>query len=83
MKRKTATIERYPVFGTWRYELRLMYRGRVVNYWTAGYARFLIVQHLEPSDITAARGIAKTHNFTHVKFTGDWDRMTKPRGGKL
>jgi hypothetical protein len=92
--RRTATVERYHVYGTMRYELRVMYRGRVLR-WSIGNGStaMAIVQNdptqqpnigwLCPVDVFACRAHAKRMGFTHVRFVGDWERRTKPVNGAL
>lgn len=87
---KTATIERHRLYGTHRYQLHVTYRGHTLN-WRDGSAWvFAIVQDDPagapagmPEDVRIAREHAKRQGFTHVKIAGDWDRRTKPKGGKL
>ena len=71
---KTATIERYHVYGTHWYSLSLRYRGLPI-----GKDEI----HIGASDIEALRARARSHGFTHVKYAGDWAKKTKPRNGKL
>lgn len=83
MKRETATIERYHVRGTPHYCLAVSYRGKD---FTPAVSSGSVLQEWIPGDadgVARCREAAKRCGFTHVKFTGDWDRMTKPRGGKL
>lgn len=94
MKRRTATIERYHVHGTMRYELRVTYRSETL-WWNArdnGVSRtfYAIVQDCPlkgwgdiPDDVQACRDHAKRHGFTHVRIIGDWSKRTKPKGGAL
>jgi len=93
--RKTATIERYHVYGTPRHELRVTYRGEFINWWEtspegAHVHAYAIVQDDPtkdwdggPVDVNMCRLYAKRMGFTHVRIVGDWDRRTKPAGGKL
>lgn len=87
MPRKTATVTRAHVYGTPRFDLRVTYRGEVIR-WREGSADvWAIVQHLSPSPdfdpVKLCREYAKRQGFTHIRFCGDWDRYTKPKGGKL
>lgn len=83
-KTKTATIERYHCYGTPRYHIRVTYCGRTIN-WAEGnstvYADW--VDGSQDADIANARAVAKRFGFTHVRFVGDWERRTKPQGGKV
>ena len=66
-----------------RYVLSVHYRGHVLR-WREGIADvWAIVQDGYPDSIEIARQHAKRQRFTHVRFTGDWTKRTKPRGGKL
>lgn len=85
MTRKTAIAERWPVHGTHNYTLGVRYRGRLLC-WVNGspptkvYASFL---YCGAESEEWARKIAREHGFTHIRFTGDWTKRTKPKGGKL
>jgi len=81
---KTATIERYHVFGTMRHNIRVTYRGNVLTWvtsdpWTRHYAD---ASFYGQESIDAMRQHAKRAGFSHVRFVGDWDKWTKPKGGK-
>lgn len=90
-KQRTATIERYPVHGTWRFELAVRYRGETLRWWADGAHVFaLIVDDPTRDDTTglpvavqAARQHAKAQGFTHVRFTGDWSKRTMPKNGRV
>lgn len=90
MARKTATIERYHVYGTSRYELRVTYRGRVIR-WQEGMTTCMaILQDYpardcdgQPVDVNMARLHAMRQGFTHVRIAGDWTKRTKPAGGAV
>lgn len=85
MTTKTAVAERTAVFGTHNYMLGVHYRGRLLR-WSVGsppitaYANFL---YLGVESEEHARNIARKRGFTHIRFTGDWTKRTKPKGGKL
>lgn len=84
---KTATIERYHCFGTPNHHLKVTYKGHTLrwsNHDAKGYylgETWADMVDYGAESIVAARGHAKKHGFTHVKFTGDW--KNKPRGGKV
>ena len=80
---QTATIFRSHIYGTPRYELIVMYRGRPLNWYENTTHVFAYVQEGYPDSIDIAKGHARAQGFTHVRFAGDWDKRTKPRGGKL
>jgi len=65
---KTATLERYAVFGTSRHMQRLTYRGELV-----GYA---MAQCSGQETVAAMLAHAHRAGFDRVKFVGDWDRLT-------
>lgn len=80
---KTATIERYHVYGTPRHNLRLTYRGKTVR-WRDGIAEvWADAPHYGVESIDAFRAHAKRQGFTHVRIAGDWSKSAKPSGGKL
>lgn len=84
MPRKTATIERFHMYGTPRYCLHLLYRGSVVQ-WSegngvTGYAQ---TAYDDAEALQAMRDTARRFGFTHVRIAGDWQGRTKPKGGKL
>lgn len=90
--RKTATIERYHVYGTPRHHVRATYRGHTVNYWQQGDCRpehvYLDAVHCFGIDeielLHEWRKRLKGLGFTHVRFDGAWGKHnTKPKGGKL
>lgn len=92
--RKTATIERYQVYGTPRYELRVTYRGRTLRWRGEGMSDVWAIVQNDPiwthhrgqrisSDVYTCRVHAERMGFTHVRIAGDWDKRTKPAGGKL
>lgn len=87
MKRKTATIERYHVYGTRdSYMARVMYRGRVLSHWQSGYcsaAHFPAPGGFPYEWEEIARNHAKRHGCTHVRFIGNFQGVRKPRGGRL
>jgi len=88
-KRKTATIDRYHCYGTPNHHLSVSYRSKVLRwsthdkdgYWT-GNAYADMVDYGKES-IDAAKRHAINHGFTHVKFTGEWPKGGKPKGGKI
>jgi hypothetical protein len=84
-KQRTATIERYHVFGTRHYCLSLIYRGRDLTPCFDSLHRVPVMVPDDAEGILRMQRIAKAQGFTHCRFTGDWDRYgrTKPRGGKL
>lgn len=74
---KTATIQRYPIFGTPYYSLNMLYRGftvwQEVDKWGIR----------EPMKELTRIASLQENGFTHFRFTGDWDGRTKPRNGKI
>lgn len=83
MKRRTATIERYHVWGTPHYCLGLFYRGEEL---TPKVSPGSLLAEWIPADDAGRerlRTLAKAQGFTHVRFTGDWSWPFPPRGGKL
>lgn len=72
---KTATIERYAVFGTSRHMQRIIYRGRE------------ILQSETPCEkadtVAYLRTVAARRGFTHVRFAGDWEGVTVPKTMKV
>lgn len=80
---KTATIERYHVYGTRNYMLRVMYRGLVLRWWEKGYSVHANMLDCGRESIEAAKQHARNQGFTHCRFVGDWSYSTKPRGGAL
>jgi hypothetical protein len=83
MQRKTATIERFHVYGTPRYGYVLTYRGNVIR-WREGLAECW-AQTADDSleSLQSLKARALQFGFTHVRITGNWERRTKPNGGKL
>ncbi len=71
--RKTATIERYHMYGTRHHALKITYRG---------YTRHEVIDHGEDS-IVLLLNVARVRGYTHAKFVGDWARRTKPKNGAL
>ena len=83
MARKTATIERYHIFGTMRHMIRVTYRGRPLTWWENGYSVHAHCEHHGPTEVEYMRDHARRHGFTHARIVGDWDHRTKPTGGAL
>lgn len=84
MKTKTATIERYHIWGTrGNYQARVMYRGRVVQFWESGYCVRLDFPANDSDWAQVARSNAKRAGFTAVRFVGDFSHSAKPSGGQL
>lgn len=81
--RKTAVIERYHLYGTQRYMVRLMYRGETLYDIKAGVKKYHDRPHFIDEDIRELARTAARSGFTHVRFVGDWERRPKPRGGAL
>lgn len=81
--RKTATIERCHCYGTPRFYFCLTYRGRVCSYWQTGHIVYCQTMADDLESLQAMKDHARKQGFTHVKFSGDWDKRTKPQGGKL
>jgi hypothetical protein len=79
MKRKTATIARLPIYGTPYHALNLMYRGYCI--WQEIDRCGIDAGKISPRDELAR--VAKIEGFTHWRFTGDWHKRTKPRGGSI
>ena len=81
---KTATIERYHIYGTMNHGLCVTYRGRVLH-WTenGGYSVYADAPDWGQESIDAMRKHALNHGFTHCRFVGDWSKARKPVGGKL
>ncbi len=71
--RKTATIERYHMYGTRHYSLKMTYKG---------YTWHEVTDHGNDSTEKLLT-LARNRGFTHVKFVGNWDRRTKPKNGSL
>lgn len=65
---KTATLERYAVFGTSHHMQRLTYRGREVLQSEAPCAGIETLEYLCK--------VAKHRGFDRVRFAGDWKRYT-------
>jgi hypothetical protein len=81
--RRTATIERYHLYGTSRMVVRLMYRGSTVN-WHEGLNHVFAQAAFDDAEaIEQMKTYARKQGFTHVKYEGDWTNRTKPAGGKL
>jgi len=82
MKTKTATIERAPIWGTPYHSVNLLYLG--YNLWQEIDRGFIEPSGLTPSIRELARfALLPANGFTHWKFTGDWEKRTKPRGGSI
>lgn len=83
---RTATIERYHVYGTSRFHLRVTYRGFVLR-WSEMNPAWCIVYadawHLGDDTVNAMIQHAKRSGFTRVKFSGDWTHSRKPVGGSI
>jgi hypothetical protein len=78
MKTKTASIERYHVWGTPHYCLALVYRGKD---YTPHESPTCPIPRMIPDDadgIAKLKRVARAWGFSHVQFTGDWDRMKRP-----
>lgn len=79
---KTATIERYHVWGTPRHNIRVTYRGKTLNHWEG-----LTHSYADMPDSPEAREHCKAYalrqGFDMVRYVGDWSKTTKPKGGKL
>ena len=83
MKRKTATIERYHIFGTMRHGIRALYRGVTLRWHEKGYSVRADAPYYGTESSDAMRQHAKRLGFTHCRFIGDWSKAAKPRGGAL
>lgn len=83
-KNRTATIERFSMWGTGRATLRVMYQGDVLR-WSEGAGVTAMAQATDYGDDVreAMRQRARNQGFTHVRYVGDWTGATKPKGGKL
>jgi hypothetical protein len=83
MSRKTATIERYHVYGTPNYCVALFYQGREL---TPKESPRSVLHRWIPGDsegVTELTALAARLGFTHVRYVGNWERQTKPRDGEL
>ena len=83
---KTATIERYHVYGTNRYDLCVRYNGKTLS-WVSTEPSWHVVHAVAldhgADSLRAMVDHARRHGFTHVRYTGDWDKRTKPHGGLI
>lgn len=87
---KTASIERYQMWGTPRHHARAMYRGKTIRYVSSEGGRPVFVILDAPHwfgldhDALMAEWRTRLHalGFTHIRFVGDWGN-TAPKGGKL
>lgn len=80
---RTATIERFAMWGTGRATLRVMYRGVPLS-WRDGCGYAVALATDTGDDVREAmRQHARNQGFTHVRYVGDWPGATKPKGGKL
>lgn len=74
---KTATLERYAIFGTSRHMQRLTYRGKLVSWPIEGQGRACASAPCYGHEtIAAMMRHAFNAGFTHVRFVGDWKRYT-------
>lgn len=87
MARKTASIERYHVWGTPNYCLSMFYRtDEMTPRDPASFPGHRALPAWIPDDATGIERMrvhAKANGFTHVRFVGDWERRVKPSGGKI
>lgn len=86
---KTATIERYHLYGTCHHHLRVLYRGSVLN-WTMrdaqGYYQgqaYADAMDVGAETVNAMIGHASRNGFTHVRFAGDWKGRTVRKTMKI
>lgn len=77
---KTATLERFAVFGTSRHLQRLTYRGKTLNWRIDGQgAAYAQAPCRGQETLAAMLATARRAGFDRVKFAGDWDRITVRR----
>ena len=81
MKRRTATIERYHLFGTPYDNIRVTYRGYTLCWRKDIYHVFAHARYYGHESIDAMKQHARRQGFTHVRFVG-WT-TDKPKDGKL
>lgn len=81
MKIKTATIERYHVWGTSHHHLRVTYKGKTLNWWKDGAHVYADMLDYGNESIDACMEHAKRQGFNRVRFVGDW--RNPPNGGML
>jgi len=80
---KTATIERYHVWGTPNHCFAMFYRE---NELTPTHSPTCPTPQWIPDDeqgrVRLLR-LAHMRGFTHIRYAGDWDKRTKPHGGLI
>lgn len=89
-RQTTVTLERRVVQGTGLMMIEMHYKGTLIQLDGLGYACFKArsdkLEHVltdKISSITELRQAAREKGFTHMRISGDWTGVTKPKGGRL
>lgn len=80
---KTATIERYHVFGTSRHNQSLTYNGSTLHYWSDGQSVYVQAPCYGIETIKELSKRAYQRGFTHIRFCGDWSGYNVPKTIKI